>query len=195
MEIVHEPTDDTAPTAETTAPANELEASATPTVTAPTTEQPTAWPPPATPNQRTNLDRALLIALLVGAVWLDSYELLTLVADLGVVLGTTLRYIAIPFQALYFVIFLFLCWREKIPAAQRRIINAIRVVLTILEGFEFFANFVPIIGGLLEVLPLKTITVVVLFYLRPIAERLSARVPIVNKLIHAAVEKNSPPKL
>jgi len=208
MEVIHEPTSETvAAPAESTAREDgalnasarldESQTSETSSLhsSEPTTEQPATWPPPEPPQQRTTGQRGLIIALLISAVVLDGYELLTLVADLGVVVGTVLRYIAIPFEALYFVLFLYLCWHEKIPTAQRRVINGIRAILTFLEGFEFFANFIPVIGGILEALPLKIISVIVLFYLRPLAERLLARVPVAGELIHAAAKKGQSQKV
>lgn len=113
----------------------------------------------------------LYIALVLAAM-LDALEVVELAADASVVVGLILRWLTLIIEGLFFIGFQYLCWKEKVPLAERRAVNAVRVVATIFPALELMANFIglPVITWL-EVLPAKTGAVFALFFLRPLAKR------------------------
>ncbi|KKS19215.1 MAG: hypothetical protein UU76_C0003G0018 [Parcubacteria group bacterium GW2011_GWC1_41_7] len=119
---------------------------------------------------------ALFFTLWAG-LSLDIVEIISAGFDLTIIAGILIRLVTLPIEALYVLLFTFVCWSQKIPSEERNVANLIRGTAMLFQGVELSANFFPPGLALIEILPLKTLSVIMIFFLRPLIKKLAPNIP------------------
>ncbi|MCL5258098.1 MAG: hypothetical protein M1505_02645 [Patescibacteria group bacterium] len=114
----------------------------------------------------------LLFSLLGLAIWLDLVDIIADILDIptGGLVGWIIRLILGVFRLIYFGLFLYLSYRPEFSGGKSQLNRArrnISIITRLVTGGEVVADELPIIGTIVSVLPLETISVIFLFFLWP----------------------------